>query len=91
MIYNVDFTSDALKEIAALKKSEAGAYKKLERLLDELMLHPYTGTGKPKPLGGNRTGQWSRRVTDRHRLVYSVSDEKITVLVISASGHYGDK
>ncbi|MDR2813448.1 MAG: Txe/YoeB family addiction module toxin [Prevotellaceae bacterium] len=91
MSYSVEFTKDALKEITILKKSEAGAYRKLQGLLDELSEHPCTGTGKPKPLGGSRAGQWSRRITDRHRLVYSVDDEKITVLVISALGHYGDK
>ncbi|MEN6456957.1 MAG: type II toxin-antitoxin system YoeB family toxin [Prolixibacteraceae bacterium] len=36
-------------------------------------------------------GCWSRRITQKHRMVYSVDDEKITVLIISATGHYGDK
>jgi toxin YoeB len=92
MTYEVELSASALNDIKMLRKAgEKAALKKINALIDELQEHPYTGTGKPKPLGGNRAGQWSRRITDKHRLVYSVDDGKITVLVISACGHYGDK
>jgi len=90
-MYRVEFTAIARNEVARLEKSESQAFKKIEKLLKELVEHPYTGTGKPKPLGGDRTGQWSRRITDKHRLVYTIEDEKLIVLVLSASSHYGDK
>jgi toxin YoeB len=64
--------------------------KKLYHLLEELQLHPRTGTGKPKPLS-QRPGVWSRRLTDKHRLVSSINDDKIIVLILSTYGHYGDK
>ncbi|MDR1897759.1 MAG: Txe/YoeB family addiction module toxin [Prevotellaceae bacterium] len=92
MKYEVELSDVALDDIKALKKSgEIAALKKINALLAELEEHPYTGTGKPKPLGHGRTGQWSRHITEKHRLVYLVDDKKITVLVISASGHYDDK
>ncbi|HCC51838.1 MAG TPA: Txe/YoeB family addiction module toxin [Porphyromonadaceae bacterium] len=91
MIYYLDFTEEAESDIAYLKRSEPQAYKKLVKFLIELQQHPETGTGHPKPLGRDRVGQWSRRITDKHRLVYSIEEDKITVLVISASGHYDDK
>ncbi|NLJ00054.1 MAG: Txe/YoeB family addiction module toxin, partial [Bacteroidales bacterium] len=50
-----------------------------------------TGTGKPEALKGNRKGQWSRRITREHRLIYEIHEDIITVLIISASGHYGEK
>ena len=50
MIYDIMFSDLALKQIAELKKSEISAYKKVIKLLVELMEHPYTGTGKPKLL-----------------------------------------
>ena len=62
--------------------------KKLEK---ELMEHPKTGTGKPEPLGGNRVGQWSRRITKKHRLVYEIHDKEVVVIVLTAYGHYDDK
>ncbi|MDR2232559.1 MAG: Txe/YoeB family addiction module toxin [Tannerella sp.] len=87
----MEFTAQADKDIAALKKSSPKLYEKVQNLLIELTIHPYAGIGKPKPLKGNKFGQWSRRISDKHRLVYSVSDKTITVLIISASGHYDDK
>ncbi|MDR3129681.1 MAG: type II toxin-antitoxin system YoeB family toxin [Tannerellaceae bacterium] len=47
--------------------------------------------GKPEVLAGNRKGQWSRRINQRHRLVYKIEEGIVTVEVVSAFGHYGDK
>jgi len=92
MKYDLIISEDAEKDFLRLRKSgEKAAILKLNDLLNELREHPYTGTGKPKPLGYNRAGQWSRRITDKHRLVYSVDEGELTVLVISTSGHYNDK
>lgn len=92
MSYTVDLSEFAILEIKKFRKTgDKIILKKIETLVNELEKHPYTGTGKPKPLGGNRIGQWSRRITDKHRLVYKVEDEKLLVLIISLFGHYGDK
>jgi toxin YoeB len=50
-------------------------------LVDSVMRDPFRGIGKPEPLrhlGGN---VWSRRVTQEHRLVYLVRDERIDFLM----------
>jgi toxin YoeB len=46
---------------------------KINTLLEECRRHPFKGTGKPEPLGGNLTGWWSRRISGEHRLVYRVA------------------
>lgn len=74
-----------------LKRGEPKAFEKAKKFLAELMIHPYIGTGHPEPLKGNRSGQWSRVITKKHRLVYEVYDDEVFVLIISAYGHYGDK
>lgn len=82
-------TKDALKDIKALKKSgNKVAFEKLQILIKELKEHPTTGTGKPKQLTGNRMGQWSRRITQHHRLVYIISNDIIEVLILSVINHY---
>ena len=73
-----------------LDKSEPKAYQKAIRLIDELREHPTTGTGHPEPLRGDRAGQWSRRITDKHRLVYRIYETEVVVLVLTAFGHYED-
>lgn len=42
--------------------------------------------GKPEPLGQNLDGYWSRRITDEHRLVYTVDGEGL--IIIQARYHY---
>jgi toxin YoeB len=80
------------KDIAYLKNNGGKALtNKIEKLLVELIEHPKTGTGQVEQLKGNRQGQWSRRIDKKNRLVYSIDDEIVTVEIISAKGHYGDK
>mgnify|MGYP001772661569 CR=1 FL=1 len=57
-------------------------------LLEDILLHPFSGIGKPEPLKGNLKGKWSRRITDEHRLVYKVSGDKLYVYVFSMRFHY---
>lgn len=56
----------------ALRDADAKAHKKLDALIQECLRHPFSGTGKPKPLKNNLKGWWSRRITQEHRLVSRV-------------------
>lgn len=90
-MYRIEFTDNAVRDSKTLRKSDPKAFKKLSSLIEELKLHPKTGTGHPEPLKGDRAGQWSRRVTGKHRLVYKIEDEVLIVIVLTAYNHYGDK
>ena len=87
-MYEIVLSEKAITDILRLRKSEPSAYKKVGKLIEELKIHPTTGTGHPEPLKGNRSGQWSRMVTKKHRLVYEIHDNEVLVLVVSAYGHY---
>jgi toxin YoeB len=92
MSYSIELTEEAKKDLE--KHRKAGDKKlllKISKLLDELRENPTTGTGKPEPLKYYDIPTWSRRITDKHRLVYRIAEEKIIVLVLSAWGHYDDK
>ena len=91
MMYTVIFSPRANEGIKALKRNEPKAYTKAIQLFKELQEHPTTGTGKPEPLKENRLGQWSRRISQKHRLIYEIREEVITVLILSSYGHYDDK
>lgn len=90
MVYKVIFTINAVKDATLLQKDELSAYKKLCKFIEELKIHPTSGTGHPHQLTGNRAGQWSRSITKKHRLVYKVQNDEIIVLVLAAYGHYDD-
>lgn len=91
MAYHIDYTDKAVAGLIHLQASEPKAYAKARRLIDELREHPRTGTGKPEQLKGDRAGQWSRRITDKHRLIYTINDAEVVVLVLTSYGHYADK
>jgi toxin YoeB len=89
--YTLHFRLQAIKDIKDLKKSDKNAFKKLEKLLEELRMHPYSGSGKPEQLKYVNKNEWSRRISQKHRLVYTVNDQEVIVSVLSAMGHYEDK
>lgn len=92
MIYTLQFTKTALSDIEKHRKSgDQAVLKKLSQIFNELMEHPRTGTGQPEKLKYNLEGLYSRRISRKHRLVYEVKDEIVTVIVLSAHSHYGDK
>ena len=55
-------------------------------LIDEVLRDPFGGKGKPEPLKGLGANTWSRRITDEHRLVYVVFDDR--VVFVQARYHY---
>ena len=60
--------------------------RKALNLVDEIIhKDPFTGTGKPEPLKG-LSNTWSRRLTQEHRIVYLVRDDRIDFL--QARYHY---
>ena len=79
MSYNVIVAPRAEKDLKLLLENEPKAYSKAIKLIGELYEHPRTGTGKPEPLSGDRLGQWSRRISKRHRLVYEIQDTDVIV------------
>ncbi len=56
-------------------------------LIEAILRDPFKGIGKPEPLKYLSPGVWSRRVSQEHRIVYLVRDERIDFL--QARYHYG--
>jgi len=55
-------------------------------LIEAIMRDPFNGIGKPEPLKYLASGTWSRRLTQEHRIVYLVRDDRIDFL--QARYHY---
>jgi toxin YoeB len=67
------FDPDAWRDYREWQSIGGVGLERLDRLIEECRRHPFRGTGKPEPLGGNLSGWWSRRIDREHRLVYRVS------------------
>jgi toxin YoeB len=88
--YFVDFKETAKMEIAKIKKSgDLATFKKLEKIIIELLDHPTSGIGNPEQLKHSLSGYWSRRINKKDRIVYEIIEEpEQLVVVVSALGHY---
>ncbi len=60
--------------------------KKINTLIKDIKRNPFEGIGKPEPLKYELAGCWSRRITNEHRLVYEIADDKL--YIISCRYHY---
>ncbi len=90
--YFVELIESSKKDLQKHNKSgNKSVIKKIERILYELSEHPYTGTGNPEQLKHELSGFWSRRISQKDRMVYKVKEDIVTVYVVSAMGHYADK
>lgn len=83
---NISFTSEAFSSLNEWSTTDKHIFKKIMALITDTCREPFTGLGKPEPLKHNLSGYWSRRITDEHRLVYTV--EKDTIKIISCKYHY---
>lgn len=88
-MYEIEFSKEAVKHVLVMRKSSPHLFKKLEKLLDELREHPYTGTGHPEQLKFLQ-GVWSRQLDKKNRIRYIVNETPIVVFIVSALGHYND-
>ncbi len=74
----IEFLGSALDDLNYWKKSgNKTIQKRISKLLISMSKTPYTGIGKPELLKHELSGFWSRRITDEHRIVYTVSDNRI--------------
>lgn len=53
---------------------------RLFNLIEAVTRDPFGGIGKPEPLKNFGAGVWSRRLTEEHRLVYRVTNDRTDFL-----------
>lgn len=84
MTYRIRFTRKAAKDIEKLSPKLQDKLKDILR--HRLAVDPYTG----KALVGNLKGYYSVRLGFKDRIVYSIHDDELVVLVLRARTHYGE-
>ena len=77
---NISFKPEAWGQYLYWQNSDKAMFKKINRLIEECVRHPFDGTGKPEPLKGDLSGYWSRRIDREHRLVYRVTDGRLEIV-----------
>ena len=91
-MYKVDISSQAEKDLELHKKSgQKIVQDRIAQIFKELKIHPRTGIGNPEKKKYKYAGFWSREISKKHRMLYKIEDNIVTVTVFSAIGHYEDK
>lgn len=80
------FHSEFREDLRHWVKSDRNTAVRVLDLIEAVLRDPFQGPGKPEPLRYLLAGCWSRRITQEHRLVYRVSDDRIDFL--QARYHY---
>ncbi len=78
--YLVKISKTADKDIDHYRISgDIVSFKRVQKILDELEKHPYTGIGKSEMLKFQLAGKWSRRINKKDRLIYTVKESEVEV------------
>jgi toxin YoeB len=73
----------------ALRLKDKKQHEQLCRILKEMLRNnPTEGLGKPEPLKHNLSGFWSRKLSQKDRLIYRFDTDFIFIFAIG--GHYED-
>ncbi len=81
-VFHPEFRND----LAFWVKTDRKVALRILELVEAAIRDPFAGIGKPEPLRFVLAGCWSRRITQEHRLVYRVAEDRIDFL--QARYHY---
>jgi toxin YoeB len=87
--YTYTFSLKAVEDYQYWEKNNPKVLIRIAKLIEGILTSPFEGIGKPKALGYDYTGSWSRRIDSAHRIIYFEEDENVVIL--SLRGHYQDK
>lgn len=85
---NKVFTPNGWADYKYWETEDRRTLKKINVLLDHIDRNGNSGMGKPEALRGNFSGYWSRRINEKDRLVYRLTDTEI--IILACRYHYED-
>ena len=81
------FEGDTWAAYERMRARDKRLHKSLCKVLTDMLRNdPTIGIGKPEPLKHNLSGLWSRRISQKDRVVSAFDDEAIYIYAIG--GHY---
>ena len=84
---SIIFEGNTWHKYEELRNKEKVLHKNLCKILKEMQRNdPSEGLGKPEPLKHNLKGLWSRRISQKDRLIYRF--DKNYIYIFAIGGHY---
>jgi toxin YoeB len=82
----IKFATRGWEDYLYWQTTDRTVLKRINQLIRDIQRDPFSGIGKPEPLKHHLSGFWSRRINDRHRLVYAMEGD--TLLIAQCRDHY---
>lgn len=83
---NKVFSENAWQDFVEWVREERKTARKIHELLTDIERNGHEGLGKPEPLRHALAGYWSRRITQKDRLIYTFDEKNIHIA--ACKGHY---
>ena len=83
---NINWNSEAWKEYVDWQSKDKKIVKKINEIIKDIQRNGNEGIGKAEPLKHELNGYWSRRITDKHRFIYKLTENEI--IIIACANHY---
>ena len=83
---NAVFQREFREDLRYWQTADRDVAMRIVELVAAVLRDPYSGAGKPVGLKYDLDGIWSRRITQEHRLVYRISEQRADFL--QAKYHY---
>ena len=82
----ISWNNKAWEEYVKWQSEDKKVVKKINELIKDIERNGNEGIGKPEPLKHEFSGFLSRRITDKHRFIYRITEEEI--IIIACANHY---
>ena len=83
---NINWNSEAWKEYVDWQSKNKKVIKKINEIIKDIQRNGNEEIGKAEALKHELSGYWSRRITDKHRFIYKLSENE--VIIIACANHY---
>lgn len=83
---NKTFSATAWNDFMSWLREDRKTVQKIAALLKDIERNGNEGLDRPEALRGNLTGYWSRRITEKDRLIYRFDEQ--TIYIAACKGHY---
>lgn len=82
----ITWTKTAWNDYLYWQSIDKKKLKRINALIKEALREPASGIGKPEALKHDLQGYWSRRIDAENRLVYSFTEDQLTI--VACRYHY---
>ena len=83
---NKKFSKIAWKEYTEWQAEDKKVLKKINEIIKDIDRNGNEGLGHPEALRHELTGYWSRKITEKDRLIYRITEDG-TIYIIQCKNH----